>query len=94
MLMGVSTLVCTYRVCACTIYTRGFLHVISIKQVFSGPQEADLLTEVRVFCVPICDVYIHTQTGIVDKCLRKLLFTRVPIAKTVAPDTYQGEKYE
>ena len=56
--MGVSTLVCTYKVCACTIYTRGFLHVISIKQVFSGPQNTDLLTEVRVFCVPIRKLYI------------------------------------
>ncbi len=41
------------------IYTRGFLHVFSIKQVFSGPQNTDLLTEVRVFCVPICEQKWH-----------------------------------
>ena len=59
--MGVSTLACTCIGMRMTIYTRGFLHVISIKQVFSGPQEADLLTEVRVFCVPICDLYIPNR---------------------------------
>ena len=58
MLMGVSTLACTY------IGMRMYdIHAwVSASffddMVFSGPQNTDLLTEVRVFCVPICDVYI------------------------------------
>ena len=62
MLMGVSTLACTcigMRIYDVHAWVSACLFEDT---VFSGPRNTDLLTEVRVFCVPICDyLYIPNR---------------------------------
>ena len=63
MLMGVSTLACTcigMRIYDIHAWVSACLFEDT---VFSGPRNTDLLTEVRVFCVPICDAYIRKHCG-------------------------------